>query len=288
MHTKVLERLLQRQVNAHKYDFGHVLVVGGSPGMVGAPFLVASAALRTGAGLVTIASTADVIDKLEKRVEEIMTFRIYANVSEAVENLSIFLQERKVSVIVLGPGLTSESAGLSTELLQRLVIPVIADAGAFFAFHGKLALLSQVGNKNNNLILTPHAGEYAKLTDSKPPESIAQLKQTVSRFAKTHNVTLVFKGHHTLVAHRDGRVYQNTTGNPGMATAGSGDVLSGVLSGLLAQGLTTSEATEAGVYLHGLAGDLAVQAKTQPGMIASDIIDCIPAVFNISKGPSYN
>ncbi len=247
--------------------------------MVGAPFLAASAALRTGAGLVTIASTADVVDKLEKRVEEIMTCRIAGNVSEALKTLVTFVRDRKVSVMVLGPGQTSESAELTAELLKCLDIPIIADAGAFFAFHGKLALLSQVGNRNNNVILTPHAGEYTKLTGSKPPENLKRLKHVVSEFVRSHNITLVFKGQPTLVAHPDGRIYQNKTGNPGMATAGSGDVLSGMIAGLLAQGLATSEATEAGAYLHGLAGDLAAQSKTQPGMIASDIIDFIPAAF---------
>jgi hydroxyethylthiazole kinase-like uncharacterized protein yjeF len=279
MFEEIFHRLLERPTDANKYDFGHVLVVGGSPGMVGAPFLAAEAALRTGAGLVTIASHANIIDKLEKRAEEIMTWRLDDDSTAAVETVMSFVTARKVSVVVIGPGQAPAFAGLAPVLLSKLNVPVVIDAGAITAFHGRLDLLKQAGNHNRNIILTPHAGEYQKLTGHKPPTNSKKLKQLVSRFAKDYSVTLILKGHQTLVARPDGRLYENLTGNPGLATAGTGDVLSGVIAGFLAQRVTDIEAA---VYLHGLAGDLAAQAKTQPGMIASDVIDQIPAALRLA------
>jgi hydroxyethylthiazole kinase-like uncharacterized protein yjeF len=279
MPPKVLRQLLERPLNANKYDFGHVLVVGGSPGMVGAPFLTAEAALRTGAGLVTVASHADVIDKLEKRVKEIMTLRLAGSLPVAADELETFVNERKVSVLVIGPGQAPDFAALAPVLLQKLTIPVVVDAGAIAALHNDLDLLKNAAVGNPNIILTPHAGEYYKLTGEKPPAEQAQLKQMAAQFARNFQVTLVFKGHQTLVAHPDGRVYENTTGNPGLATAGTGDVLSGTIAGILGQVADTGPAVEAAVYLHGLAGDLAAATKTQPAMIASDVIDQIPAAL---------
>jgi len=276
MFEATWHKLLERPDGANKYDFGHVLVVGGSPGMVGAPFLAAEAALRTGAGLVTIASRADVIDKLEKRVKEIMTLSLSNDLPAAAEEIMSFIAARKVSVIVIGPGQSPDFSALAPMLLSKLNIPVIVDAGAIAAFHGHLDLLKEAAGQNQNIILTPHAGEYQKLTGNKPPTDHQKLRQEVSRFSKDHGVTLVLKGHPTLVAHPDGQLYENPTGNPGLATAGTGDVLSGVIAGILAQHITNIEAA---VYLHGLAGDLAARAKTQPGTIASDVIDQIPAAL---------
>src|SRR5665213_2841271 len=276
MFEATWHQLLERPEGANKYDFGHVLVVGGSPGMVGAPLLAAEAALRTGAGLVTIASRTSVIDKLEKRVKEIMTFRLSDDLPTAAEEIVSFISNRKVSVIVIGPGQVPDFAALSPALLSKLNIPVIVDAGAIAAFHDHLDLLKEAAGHNQNIILTPHAGEYQKLIGSKPPADHEALKQAVSRFSKDHGVTLILKGHPTLVARPDGQLYENPTGNPGLATAGTGDVLSGIIAGIMAQHLSSIEAA---VYLHGLAGDLAAHAKTQPGMIASDVIDQIPAAL---------
>lgn len=281
MPPETLRQLLGRPDETHKYDFGHVLVVGGSPGMVGAPFLAAEAALRSGAGLVTIASHPDVIDKLEKRAREVMTLRLPQALPAAIDDLVDFIDKRKVSVLVIGPGQTSDATSLAPALLSKIRIPMVIDGGAIGVFQNKLDLLRKAGRRGQPVILTPHAGEYQKLTGAKPPAG-ADLKQTVSRFADEHQVTLVFKDHHTLIAHPDGRVYENTTGNPGLATAGTGDVLSGVIAGLLSQVQDTGKAVEAAVYLHGLAGDLAAKAKTQPGMIASDVIEQIPAALKIT------
>jgi NAD(P)H-hydrate epimerase len=266
MYTNIFAQLLNRPADSHKYQYGHVLVVGGSPGMVGAPLLSGMAALRTGAGLVTIAAPADVTDKLERRVKAIMTLTLPAN----LEN---FIKERKVSVAVIGPGLqpTAETASLVKELL-RTDIPLIIDGGA----------LQNNLTFSKHAILTPHTGEFQRLTDVELPTARPDLKPIAIRFVKIHHVTLVLKGQPTYVAHSDGSLYENTTGNPGLATAGTGDVLTGVIASLIAQKIEPEKAAEIGVYLHGLAGDIAAAEKTEPGMIAGDVIEALPEALRRS------
>ncbi|HMS24701.1 MAG TPA: NAD(P)H-hydrate dehydratase, partial [Acidimicrobiia bacterium] len=273
--------LLVRDPQANKYDFGHVLIVGGSPGMVGAPFLAAMSALRVGAGLVTIASTKDVIDKLEERVVEVMTFRIPNDSIEAVKSLGDFISERRVSVVVVGPGMDNSGAQIAKSLLVKLDIPIIIDAGALTVFRGDLDVLKQVGLNNPNVIVTPHDGEFAKLTGNQMPSSGEERESAVAEFAQEFGMTLVAKGSPTLVAHVDGSVYINETGNPGLATAGSGDVLAGVIAGIVAQGADVSEAADLAVRIHGLAADLGAKEKTQPGLIASDLIEFIPQAMKL-------
>lgn len=275
MRQETFSQLLNRRPDGHKYDYGHVLVVGGSPGMVGAPLLVGKAALRTGAGLVTIAAPADVVDKLEKRVEEIMTLSLP---DEAAFSILQFIKERKVSVIVIGPGLKVEarSAKLIKKLLAGTELPIVVDAGGLGALQNDAA---QLDTAPGSLVLTPHVGEFQRLVDETLPEKRADLKPLARRFAKQHGVTLVLKGQPTYVARPEGSIYENKTGNPGLATAGTGDVLSGVIAGMISQGIAVSEAAEAAVYLHGLAGDIAAGDKTEPGMIASDVIEALPAAL---------
>jgi len=276
VHKDIFKQLLDRRADANKYDFGHVLVIGGSPGMVGAPYLTAEAALRVGCGLVTLASLPIVVDKVEKRLKEIMTLCLEPDAPAALQTVKKFITDRKVSVVVIGPGLSPELADPAVDLPAQLSVPVVLDAGAITAFAGKLASLKEIGASNGRIILTPHPGEYAKLTGALLPEGQDMRTRAVTAFAEQHKVTVVLKGHNTLVCHPDGQVYVNNTGNPGMATAGSGDVLSGIIAGILAQNLDFNKSVETAIYLHGLAGDLAAAAKTQPGMIASDITDFIP------------
>ncbi len=240
--------------------------------MVGAPFLTASAALRVGAGLVTIASSAEVIDKLEKRVLEIMTLALP---SDRLKVMKKFIKERKVSVLVIGPGFGSGQADLIREIIQKVKLPMVIDGGGLAALQDNLGLLSS----SEDLILTPHLGEFQKFFDVKLPKNRDRLKAAAAKFASDNGVTLVLKGQPTYVAHRDGKVYINTTGGPALATAGSGDVLSGIIAGLVAQRIEQGEAAEAGVYLHGLAGDIAAKEKTEAGVIASDVIEALPGAL---------
>jgi ADP-dependent NAD(P)H-hydrate dehydratase / NAD(P)H-hydrate epimerase len=274
VHKETFERLLERPADSHKYQYGHVLVVGGSPGMVGAPLLSGMAALRTGAGLVTVAAEPAVTDKLERRVKEIMTLALD---SSAV--LETFITDRKVSVIVIGPGLkpTPESDALLKRLL-RMKLPTIIDGG------GLTLAKKHLDQLHKAVILTPHTGEFQRLIDGELPEKRQELKPIVRRFAKTYEVTLVLKGQPTYVARPDGKVYENSTGNPGLATAGTGDVLTGVIAGLIAQNIEPEQAAEAAVYLHGLAGDIAAAQKTEPGMIAGDVIEALPEALRRGGG----
>lgn len=282
MDKKVLEQLLKRPDDGYKYSFGHTLIVGGSPGMVGAPLLSGKAALRTGAGLVTIASEDAVITKIENRVEEIMTLSMPKASGEANALLQAFITERKVTVMVLGPGLqpSVQLGNLIEKLIEQQSVPFIIDGGALGALrdHPEVVLRA----RSHAIILTPHLGEFKRLVNIKLPEEHSELKPIAKQFAEAANVHLVLKGHPTYVSHPDGELYENTTGNPGLATAGTGDVLTGVIAGIISQGVAPEKATELAVYLHGLAGDIAAQEKTQPGMIASDVIEAIPAAYRRS------
>jgi NAD(P)H-hydrate epimerase len=175
----------------------------------------------------------------------------------------------------LAPG--PESAALVAGLLRKLELPVIIDGGGLGVLKDKLGLLEESPSKS--VILTPHLGEFQRLEQNPLPEKRSDLKPIAAQFAKAHKVTLVLKGQPTYVARPDGHIYENSTGNPGLATAGTGDVLSGVIAGIISQGVEPQAAAEAGVYLHGLAGDIAAAEKTEPGMVASDVIEAIPAAL---------
>ena len=273
-----LQALLKRDPRAHKYDFGHVLVIGGSKGMVGAPYMAGMSALRAGAGLVTIASFPEVINQLESRTLEIMTSELPLETQAAVTYLMSLTAQRRISVVVMGPGVNTLLARVCCTLLPQLTVPVVIDAGVLTALGDDISVLAQAAEANHGLILTPHWGEYAKLrkvdiSDEERAEAEA------AKFVQHYQVTLVLKGHQTLVATKYGNLYRNNSGNAGMATAGTGDVLAGVIAGLLAQGMSPQLASEWGVYLHGLAGDLAANKKTQPGMIATDLIESLPEAW---------
>jgi len=258
VNSTVWKTLLERKAETHKYDYGHVLVVGGSPGMVGSPLLVAMAALRIGAGLVTIASAPDVVDKLEKRVLEVMTLRI----DKSVEPLEDFIKERKVRALAIGSGLSKNRLGFVNELLGKVDLPVVLDAGALEAH-----------DSAKNAVLTPHEGELTRLL-AKP---LSGDKKTLAKeLAEQWGQVVVLKGPYTIVAGPGEQVYVNDTGNPGLATAGTGDVLSGVIAGLLSQGIEHYKAATHGAYIHGLAGDLAAADKTEAGLIASDVVEYLP------------
>lgn len=279
MNKKLLQSLLDRPKDSNKYDFGHVLIVGGSPGMVGAPLLSAMAALRIGSGLVTIGSSADVIDKLEKRVVEVMTLRLSNKASKASDEFLDFVQERRVSDIVFGPGMNDTFTPMMKQVIPKLTIPIIIDAGAVVGFKNDLEILTKFTAKNRNIILTPHDGEFERLTGTKLPQQTADRTDVVKDFAIDHGITLISKGNPTIVSHADGTVFVNTTGNPGLSTAGTGDVLNGVIAGLIAQSIKPYDAAEIGVFIHGLSADLAVKEKTQLGLIASDVVEYLSAAL---------
>jgi hydroxyethylthiazole kinase-like uncharacterized protein yjeF len=242
-----------RKADAHKGDFGHVLVIGGAPGKMGAAAMAGLSALKAGAGLVTVACSDS-----SRLVPELM--------SQPLDNFSL----ERATVIAVGPGL-----GENRELLARLTtqasVPMVIDADGLNSIAG-----SDFSGRGVETILTPHPGEMARLTGEKVIDRLA----TARRFAKHHNVCLVLKGHRTLIAFPDGRVWINPTGSPAMAKGGSGDILTGVIAGLVAQFPGEIEtAVRAAVWLHGRAGALAAEELTDRCVLATELLDYLPAAI---------
>ncbi len=268
-----------RKPSSHKGTFGHAGIIAGSVGKTGAAALAAKAALRVGTGLVTVATPASANPTLEAKLLEAMTVPMPETkdktlARDGLDRLVAFANAR--SAVAIGPGLSTnpETVELVHALLAKVKKPLVLDADALNALAGRTAALSTCQVPP---ILTPHPGEMARLDGKATPPSIhADRIGTAHRFAKGRGVIVVLKGARTVVAHPDGRVAICSTGNPGMATAGTGDVLTGMLVGLLAQGLGQWEAACAGTFYHGLAGDLAATALGQAGMTAGDLVDRIP------------
>jgi len=280
MDPRVAHQLLHRSPDANKYDFGHVLIVGGSAGMVGAPLMAGEAALRVGAGLVTIASEATTTEKLERRVEEIMTISLddFTEVDKVITVLQTHIVSRHVTALLVGSGLPPSAHALVRAIAEHILLPLVIDAGGLGAFYDNTGLAT-AATKNASIILTPHTGEFAKLAHTAAKRDPADLRQQAKNFAQTNHVTLVVKGHKSLIIDSDGHTHVNQTGNPGLATAGTGDILAGMIAGLLAQGSGPFAAAQAATYLHGLAGDLAAKDETQAGVIATDLLDYVPAAL---------
>jgi len=245
--------------------------------MVGAPFLAARAALRVGAGLATIASDKIVIDKLERRVVEIMTLTLATDSARTLSMAKDYIAARKVTVLVVGPGLTATAAPLVLSLLETVSLPTIIDGGAL----GIVAANQKVLQKRaaTELVLTPHIGELQHFFKQQLPQDQPDILKLAKNLATTEKLTVVVKGHPTYTITKDGATVKNTSGGPALATAGTGDVLAGMIGGIIAQGIPPEEAAPAAVYLHGKAGDLAASKLSEPGVIASDVIDAIPQAF---------
>ena len=284
----------RRTAAANKGNFGHVLVVGGSAGKSGAPAMASLAALRAGAGLVTAAVPAPVLPLVAAIAPELMTFPLAASLAGCIsaENLSPELLAALTAgktVLAIGPGLGQdpETVKFTTGLLSATKIPAVIDADALNILAAKPVLLAKLA-KGRTLVLTPHPGEMARLAGIPTAEVQANRLDVARNFAQRTRVTLVLKGARTLVAHPDGRVAVNTTGNPGMAKGGSGDLLTGLIAGLLAQyPADAARAVEAAVYLHGLAADLAVRAADEHTLLATDSLGQLARAFRFcANGPN--
>jgi ADP-dependent NAD(P)H-hydrate dehydratase / NAD(P)H-hydrate epimerase len=263
-----------RAPQSHKGDYGHVLVVAGSPGKTGAAVLAARAALRSGAGLVTVAAPAGCLPLIAPYGPEFMTLALAEDANglvdaEAAEQVLAF----EADVIAAGPGL-GRSPGVRAfvrALVEQCAVPLILDADAVVAFAGEPDRL--LARDGVDLILTPHPGEMAAITGLSVEDVQANRLAVARDFASTHRAHVVLKGHRTIVAMPEGQTYINLTGNPGMATAGSGDVLLGVVAAWTAQLMDAEAACRLAVYLHGLAGDLAEADEGEIALIAGDIVD---------------
>lgn len=265
-----------RASDSHKGDYGRVLLVAGSRGKTGAAHLSAIAALRSGAGLVTVATPASCQNVVATLGPEYMTEGCdeTSDATMAFEALERIL-EIDTDVIAVGPGLGRHpsTAALVHALVERSGVPLVLDADALNAFVGEPDRL--VGRDGVDIIITPHPGEMARLTGLTIEDVQAQRLQVARDFAVTHRVHVVLKGHRTIVATPDGKAFVNLTGNPGMATGGSGDVLTGMIAAWCGQLLDAEAACKLSVYLHGLAGDLAEADEGEIAMTATDIINRI-------------
>ncbi|HZI92927.1 MAG TPA: NAD(P)H-hydrate dehydratase [Patescibacteria group bacterium] len=276
-----------RESDSHKGDYGRLLVIAGSTGRTGAAAMVCLAALRSGAGLVTGATAASAQPVLAGQVMEMMTESLPETPAGALSAAAApFLGDlmKTADVLAVGPGLTAneETATLVREIVGASFLPVVLDADGLNAYAGRA---SDLNGESRVMILTPHPGEMARLLSRAGSTAVttamvqADRIGIARRFAADRSCYLVLKGHNTLVAEPGGQVWINPTGNPGMATAGSGDVLTGVLAGLLGQGLSPLESCLLGVYVHGLAGDLASGDYGETSLIARDIIDYLPEAY---------
>jgi NAD(P)H-hydrate epimerase len=275
-----------RDVNSNKGMYGHVLVVGGSYGTAGAPAMASLAALRTGAGLVTAAVPRSIVSDVARVTPELMVAPLKEGQAGAVsmenfaeDGLGTLMKAKRFSVIAVGPGLSTrgEASEFARGLVADCTLPMVVDADALNAFEGRADLLDGEGRV---MVLTPHPGEMARLVGLTIKEVEADRVGLARRFAMEHKLTLVLKGWRTLVAHPDGRVAVNTSGNPAMAKGGSGDILTGIVAAMLAQyGDDVAGAVEAAVYLHGLAADFAAIAMDEHTVLATDTVAHLSKAF---------
>lgn len=277
----VASRLPRREADAHKGSQGHVLAVAGSRGLSGAAFLAAQGALRAGAGLVTVAVPESIRNVMEMKTTEAMTLELPETLAgglgaEAIQRVQDF--SARASVILLGPGLGRHEETLAAvrEMVRTLERPLVLDADALYAMAGHNEILAAAGGL---AVLTPHPGEMARLTGLSVKQIQTDRLGSARRAAAEWNSIVVLKGSRTVVAFPDGELFVNPTGNPAMATGGTGDVLAGMIAALIAQGLSSHDAAVLAVYLHGRAGDLAAAGRIV-GMTALDLVEQVPAAIH--------
>lgn len=273
----------QRKADSNKGLYGHALIVAGSIGKAGAAALAAKGTLRAGAGLVTVATPEPVLSTVASFAPEIMTEPLHSTgtgtvASDVVESGVFEKLMHGKNVLALGPGLTTHDETqrfVRSVIASRPQVPVILDADGLNAFAGRS---NELRNSRGMLAVTPHPGEMARLVSSSVKEIQAQRLEMARKSAADWQAFVILKGHQTVIAAPDGRAWINSTGNPGMSTGGTGDVLTGILAGMTAQfGAQNWEtALTLGVYLHGLAGDLAAEEFGEAPLIASDVIRMIP------------
>jgi len=271
--------LAAREPESYKGDFGHVGVVAGSPAMPGAAILAARGALKMGAGRVTAALPAACRTSFTAQLPESMLLNTPDNEAggidiSACDKIAAF----PATAWLIGPGMGREEKTLEMirELLPKISVPAVLDADALFAVCGYLRLLKKA---QAPLVITPHPGEMAKLLGVSVTDVQSNRVAVAEGFARQTNVVVVLKGAGTVIATPEGRVFINNTGNPGMATGGTGDVLSGMVAALLALGMVPAVAAACAVWLHGRAGDIAVERNGVAGLLAGDIVEAVPAAL---------
>ncbi len=279
---EIRKKWKKRSGDSHKGDFGKVLIIAGAKGYTGAAHLCAEACVRSGAGLVTLAVPDAVYPILARRSAEVMvkpfpSTRQGSFSLKALPELADFSKTQ--DVIAMGPGLTQNP---ETQKLIRAFItkthhqPLVIDADGLNALKGHLDILSACRDR---AVLTPHAGEFSRLFNVKLSNDQKKRKALSLQLSRRHRVIILLKGNRTVVASPEGNIYVNLTGNPGMASGGSGDVLTGIIAALLGQGFSVWDAARFAAFVHGKAGDAAAANIGQIGMTASDIIKFLPLTY---------
>ena len=275
--------LPQRPAEGHKGTFGHLFVIAGSRGFTGAAKLACEAAARSGVGLVTVGVPRPLGDIVASSLTETMSFMLPSTGSEtlsraAVEPALEFAATKEA--VALGPGLSqhTETQAFVLEFVQRCPVPMLIDADGLNALSAKPGVLLE---RRAPCVLTPHPSEMARLVGKKTADVQAAREGIALDVASRYNCAVVLKGHRTVVADASGEAYVNPTGNSGLAKGGTGDVLSGLIGGLMAQGLKPFHAALLGVYMHGLAADIAAREKTERAMTATDVVRSLPAAWKV-------
>jgi hydroxyethylthiazole kinase-like uncharacterized protein yjeF len=283
LHEESIRPLCKpRTATSYKNTFGHLLILAGSEGKSGAALLCSRASLRSGAGLVTLATPASLRPSLEGRFPELMIEALGQTLSEdSWEEAQPLLANK--TALALGPGLGSAAAAFARRAALESTLPMVIDADGLNVFAGAL---SELQNARGPRILTPHHGEAARLLGVSTLDIGKQRIDAALRLARESRAVVVLKGADSLVASPSGELFVNSSGNPGLAKAGSGDVLTGVIAALLAQGFTTLDAAKAGVYIHGAAADEARKTTGERGMLPSDVIDSLPRVLSPWESPT--
>lgn len=275
-----------RAKKSHKGDFGRVFILAGSRGLAGAAHLTSMAALRSGAGLVSLGVPESIYVVLARKDPEIMVKPLPASMrgslsGKAAAPVRKFLKNQ--DVLAVGPGLSQDPAvrRLIRLLLRRPAWPVVLDADGINAYRNHSDQLPKV---HRGFILTPHPGEFVRVFGGKLSDSLILRRKRAVQVAIKYRIFIVLKGHRTIVASPQGDVYVNSTGNPGMAKGGSGDVLTGMIAALIAQKFSLWDAARWGVFLHGMAGDLAAGKMGEAGMTAGDILQNVPVAIRKIRG----
>lgn len=278
--------LPERPPEGHKGTFGKVLLIAGSLGLTGAAAMAAKSALRCGCGLAKLAAPRSVLPIIAPLCQE-ATGHPLPEVSKKGALATRALGEIRDLIeghdaLAIGPGIGQhhETAELIRRLVSKLDKPAVIDADGLNVLAGHMDIVKENPN-SHQMVLTPHPGEFYRLTNKKVPTDVHGRLETAAQFASGYNVVLVLKGSPSVIAEPGGRTWVNPTGNNGMASGGTGDVLTGAIASLLAQGMKPAEAAVTGCYIHGLAGDTAIIEMTERALIAGDLIDYLPAAFDL-------
>lgn len=274
--------LLPRKKNSDKRNYGHVLVLAGSSGLTGAAILASRAALVSGAGLTTLGCASSLQPIFSRVLVEVMMLGLPGTAAGALSSAAYprimeFIRSRKISCVALGPGLghSPSTVSLVKRLVPNVPVPMVLDADGLNALQGSTKLLK---THLGPLVLTPHEREFERVFATAWPEDRKSRAALAKKLSRIYDVVLVLKGRNTLVV-SGGSVYENLTGNPGMAKGGTGDVLTGAVASFIGQGLDAFRAACWAVYCHGLAADLAVKRTGELALTAGDILSFLPKSF---------